>query len=106
MIIAVRLGTTFSPATLRLAAGMKFQLIVSQSVDPSGPSFPAHCASGTSYAANEGMLSVTCPATGGYLFTAERAGTTVLSATIRPHCSAGEMCPQWVKEAALTITVT
>jgi hypothetical protein len=106
MIIAVRLGTTFSPDTLRLAAGMKFQLIVSQSVDPSGPSFPAHCASGTSYAANDGMLSVTCPATGGYLFTAERAGTTVLSATVRPHCSAGEMCPQWVKEAALTITVT
>jgi hypothetical protein len=104
--MAVRLGTTFTPNTLTLAAGMKFQVIVSPSVVPSGLSFPAHCAPGTAYAVNDGMLSVTCPSGGGYLFTAERAGTTVVSATVRPRCSPGEMCPQWITAAALRLTIT
>lgn len=106
IIIAVRLGTAFTPDTLTLAAGMKFQVIVSPTVAPSGLSFPAHCAVGTTYAVNDGLLSVTCPASGGYLFTAERAGTTVLSATVRPRCSPGQMCPQWITDAALKLTIT
>jgi hypothetical protein len=106
IIMAVHLGTAFTPDTLTLAAGMKFQVIVSASVVPSGLSFPARCATGTAYAVNDGMLSVTCPAGGGYLFTAERAGTTVVSATVRPHCSPGQMCPQWITDAALRLTVT
>jgi hypothetical protein len=106
IIRAVNLDATFSPDAITVAAGMKFQVIVSQSVDASGLSLPAHCSPGTTYAADDGMLSVTCPATGGYLYTADRAGTAVLSATIRPHCSPGSMCPQWIKEAALTVTIT
>lgn len=106
IIIAVHLGTAFTPDTLSLAAGLKFQVIVSPTVAPSGLSFPAHCAAGTTYAVNDGLLSVTCPAGGGYLFTAERAGTTVLSATVRPRCSPGQMCPQWITDAALKLTIT
>jgi hypothetical protein len=106
MIRAVTLSTTFSPGTLSLAVGMKFQVIVSSSVVSSGLSVPAHCAPGVSYAANDGLLSVTCPATGGYLYTTDHAGTTVLSATVRPRCAAGQMCPQWIKDAALKITIT
>jgi len=106
IIRAVTLNTTFSPDTLSLAVGMKFQVIVSSSVVPSGLSLPAHCAPGVSYAANDGMLSVTCPAGGGYLYTTEHPGTTVLSATVRPRCSPGQICPQWIKDAALKVTIT
>lgn len=106
MIIAVRLGSAFTPDTLTLAVGMKFQVIVSPSVVPGGVSFPAHCAAGTAYAVNNGMLSVTCAAGGGYLFTAERAGTTVLAATVRPRCAPGQMCPQWIADAMLKLTIT
>jgi hypothetical protein len=106
IIVAVRLGTTFSPDTLTLATGQKFQVIVSTSVVPTGPAFPHPCSSGAVYAAANGMLSVTCPASGGYLFTAEHAGTAALTATVRPNCSPGEMCPQWITEAALQVTIT
>lgn len=106
IIIAVRLGTGFTPDTLTLAAGMKFQVIVSPSVVPGGLSFPAHCAPGTAYAVNNGMLSVTCPPGGGYLFTAERAGSTILAATVRPRCAPGQMCPQWLANALLKLTIT
>lgn len=106
IIIAVRLGTGFTPDTLTLAVGMKFQVIVSPSVVPGGLSFPAHCAAGTAYAVNNGMLSVTCPPGGGYLFTAERAGSTILAATVRPRCAPGQMCPQWLANALLKLTIT
>lgn len=105
MIRAVNLDATFSPDAITLAVGMKFQVIVSQSVEVGGLSFPAACGT-AAQPANGGMLSVTCPATGGYLFTAERAGTTTLSATIRPRCSQGQMCPQWIKDAAMSVTIT
>jgi hypothetical protein len=105
IIFAVRLSTTFSPDTLTLAAGQQFQVIVSTSVVPAGAGFPQPCTPGVAYPA-AGLLSVTCPADGGYLFTAEHAGTTTLTATVRPRCSPGDMCPQWVTEAALRITVS
>lgn len=106
MITVVRLGTTFSPDTLSLASGQKFEVIVSTSVEPSGDAFPQHCAAGTVYPVGDGMLSVTCPASGSYLFTAGHPGTTTLTATVHPHCFPGEMCPQWITEAVLHITVT
>jgi hypothetical protein len=106
MIAAIRLNTSFTPSTLTLAAGQKFQVIVSSSVQPSGTGFPHPCSTGVNYAANDGMLSVTCPASGGYLFTAEHPGTTTLTASVRPSCAPGEMCPQWVSEAALQVTIT
>ena len=106
MIAAVRLSTTFSPDTVTLAAGQKFQVIVSTSVAPSGTAFPHPCSSGVAYSAAGNMLSVSCPASGGYLFTAEQAGTTALTATVKPNCSPGEMCPQWITEAVLHVTIT
>jgi hypothetical protein len=106
IIVAVSLGTTFSPDSLTLAAGQKFQVIVRTSVLPAGADFPQRCASGVAYPVAGGLLSVTCPADGGYLFTAEHPGTTTLTATVRPRCSPGEMCPQWITEAALQITIS
>lgn len=106
MITAIRLSTTFSPDTVTLAAGQKFQVIVSSSVAPTGTGFPHPCSSGASYSAAGNMLSVSCPTSGGYLFTAEQAGTTSLTATVKPNCSPGEMCPQWITEAVLHITIT
>jgi hypothetical protein len=106
MITAVRLGTTFSPDTVTLAAGQKFEVIVSTSVEPTGAGFPEHCAPGIAYPVGNGMLSVTCPSPGSYLFTAGHPGTTALTATVHPHCFPGEMCPQWITEAALAVTIT
>jgi hypothetical protein len=105
MIRVVNLNTTFSPDAITLAAGMKFQVIVSPSIEAGGLSFPSSCGTAAQQD-NGGMLSVACPSTGSYMFTAERAGTTTLSATVRPRCSQGEMCPQWIKDAAMTVTIT
>jgi hypothetical protein len=105
IIMAVRLGTAFTPDTLTIAAGMRFQVIVSPSVQVSGLA-PAHCAAGTTYAVNDGMLAVTCQAAGGYLFTAEHAGNTVLTATVGPRCSPGTACPAWAAQATLKLTIT
>jgi len=106
MITAVRLTTSFTPGTISLAAGQKFQVLVSTSVAPTGSGFPQPCASGVSYPVATGMLSVTCPSSGDYVYTAERAGTTTLTATVRPRCAPGQMCPQWITEAALTVAIT
>jgi hypothetical protein len=106
MIIAIRLDESFSPDTVSLAAGQKFQVIVDPSVDVSGTSFPSGCSSQTAAAVNNGMLTVSCPSASSYLFTTEHAGSTVLSVSVRPHCGAGEACPQWIKLASLTITIT
>jgi hypothetical protein len=43
---------------------------------------------------------------GGYLYTAEHPGSVTLSATVRPRCGPGQMCPQWISEPRLQITIT
>ena len=106
MITAIHLATSFTPGTITLAAGQKFQVIVSTDVAPTGSGFPQPCASGASYPVADGMLSVTCPSSGDYTYTAERSGTTTLTATVRPRCAPGQMCPQWITEAALAVTIT
>jgi hypothetical protein len=106
MIQAIRLTTTFTPDSLTLAAGQKFQVIVSPSIAPSGTAFPHPCSTGVAYAAAGNMLSVTCPASGGFLFTAEQAGPATLTATVKPNCAPGQMCPQWITEAVLHVTIT
>jgi hypothetical protein len=106
MIAAIRLSANFSPDSVTLAAGQKFQVIVSSSVAPTGTAFPHPCSTGVAYAAAGNMLSVSCPASGGFLFTAEQAGTTTLTATVKPNCAPGEMCPQWITEAVLHVTIT
>jgi hypothetical protein len=104
-IVVVRLAATFSSAVLRLNVGQQFLVTVSKSVQASGLGFPGGCTAGTTAQIASGLLSGRCVA-GGYLYTAEHAGSAVLSATVRPRCAAGTMCPQWITEAHLKITIT
>lgn len=100
MIRVVRLGSSFSPKAIQLGVGQRFEVIVSKTVKVSG----LDCTPGSAGGAVTG-LSVKCES-GNPVYTAERAGTTVLTATVRPRCPPGSMCPQWITEASLTITVT
>ena len=104
-IAVVRLAAAFSPRTVRLGAGQQFMVIVSKTVKASGPDISGDCTPGVAGAAGSGLLSVRCSG-GGYLYTAKHAGSTVLSATVRPRCKPGTMCPQWVSRATLKVTVT
>jgi hypothetical protein len=52
-----------------------------------------------------GLLTVRCTG-GGYLYTAGRPGAAAISATVWPRCSPGQMCPQWVTEPTLHLTIT
>lgn len=103
--VVVRLAAGFSPGTVRLGAGQQFMLIVSKTVKASGPDISGDCTSGVTGAAGNGLLSVRCSG-GDYLYTAKHAGSTALSATVRPRCKPGAMCPQWISNATLKITVT
>jgi hypothetical protein len=105
MIRVVNLAATFSPDALQMGVGQKFFLSVSKSVQVSGLSVPSGCPSGHSIEVANGMMSVQCQS-GGYYYTGQRAGTTALTVTVRPHCTSGTMCPQWVKEATLRITIS
>jgi hypothetical protein len=104
-ITVVRLSLGFSPGGLRLSVGQQFLLIVSASVRVRGLDAAAGCGSLTSGTAVGGLLSVRC-AQGGYLYTAERPGTDIISATVGPRCGPGQMCPQWLAEAHLHVTIT
>jgi hypothetical protein len=70
----------------------------------SGSPSQGSCTSGARWTAGSGMLSVRC-ASGGYLYTAERRGTATISVTVRPHCSPGQMCPQWIRETMLRVSI-
>jgi hypothetical protein len=102
IIFAVRLGNSFDPSTLRISPGMHFVLTVDSTVKATGPALPA--CSGTTSTIDNGMLTVSC-AGGSYTYTAQRAGTAELMATVRPNCAQGTMCPQWIAEATLKITI-
>jgi hypothetical protein len=104
IIFAVRLGDGgFQPKTLRISPGQHFVVIVDSSVKASGPGLPSSC-SGISAPIDNGMLTVQCTS-GDFSYTAQRAGTAELMATVRPRCSPGSMCPQWIAEATLKITI-
>jgi hypothetical protein len=113
IIIVVRLGSAFSPATVWLGVGQQFELEVNSSVEATGPGIPSACprgvpgwpGSGTPTWVEDGMLSVRCAGNGSYLYTAVRAGSAVLTALVRPRCAPGAMCPQWITVADLKITV-
>lgn len=103
IIFAVRLGSSFQPNTLRLSPGQQFEVIVESSVKASGPGLPGSC-NGSTATVYGGMLTVRC-ASGDFYYTAQRPGTADLMATVRPRCSPGVMCPQWIAEATLKITI-
>jgi hypothetical protein len=103
MILVVRLGSGFNPGTLRISPGQHFVISVSSSVKASSPGVPGSC-SGATTRIDGGMLTVRC-VSGAFYYTAQRAGTTELIATVRPKCVRGRMCPQWMTEAKLKITI-
>jgi lipoprotein-anchoring transpeptidase ErfK/SrfK len=103
VIFAVRLGSGFQPSTLRISPGQHFVVTVDSSVKASGPGVPSSCP-GTTARIDGGMLTVRCTS-GAFYYTAQRPGTVELMATVRPRCARGSMCPQWIAEATLKITI-
>ena len=103
VIFAVRLGPGFQPRTLRISPGQHFVVTVDSSVRASGPGVPSSCP-GTTAPIDGGMLTVRCTS-GAFYYTAQRPGTAELMATVRPRCARGSMCPQWIAEATLKITI-
>ena len=103
VIFAVRLGPGFQPNTLRISPGQHFVVTVDSSVKASGPGLPSSCP-GTTAPIDGGLLTVRCTS-GAFYYTAQRPGTAELTATVRPNCAQGSMCPQWIAEATLKITI-
>ncbi len=103
VIFAVRLGRGFQPGTLRISPGQHFVVTVDSSVKASGPGVPSSCP-GTPARIDGGMLTVRCTS-GAFYYTAQRPGTAELMATVRPSCARGSLCPQWIAEATLKITI-
>ena len=103
VIFAVRLGSGFQPNTLRISRGQHFVVTVDSSVKASGPGVPSSCP-GTTAQIDGGMLTVRCTS-GAFYYTAQRPGTAELMATVRPNCARGSICPQWIAEATLKITI-
>jgi hypothetical protein len=104
-IPVVQLGTSFSPSTLKLGAGQKFVVIVSKGDKPSGSGISGPCTPAGAATFSSSILSLSCQGSS-YLYTTQRAGTTVLSVTVKPACSSGTMCPQWIAKASLRVTVS
>jgi hypothetical protein len=103
VIFTVRLGASFQPRTLRISPGQHFVVTVDSSVKASGPGVPSSCP-GTTAPIDGGILTVRCTS-GAFYYTAQRPGTAELMATVRPRCAPGSMCPQWIAEATLKITI-
>jgi len=103
VIFAVRLGRGFQPSRLRISPGQHFVVTVDSSVRASGPGVPSSCP-GTATRIDGGMLTVRCTS-GAFYYTAQRPGTAELRAAVRPRCARGSMCPQWITEATLTISI-
>jgi hypothetical protein len=103
IIFAVRLGRGFQPGTLRISPGQHFVVTVDSSVRASGPGVPSSCP-GTTARIDGGVLTVRCTS-GTFYYTAQRPGTAELTAMVRPRCARGSMCPQWIAEATLKITI-
>lgn len=104
-IPVVELTGGFSPSTLRLGAGQQFELIIGKSVKVSGLSV-AGCTSGKPVPLPGGLLSVQCTSATVYMYSAVHAGTATLSATVRPRCAAGTMCPQWIAKPVLKVAIS
>jgi len=103
VIFAVRLGRGFQPGTLRISPGQHFVVTVDSSVRASGPGVPGSYP-GTTAPIDAGVLTVRC-ASGAFYYTAVRPGTAEVMATVRPRCALGSMCPQWMADVMITITI-
>ena len=104
-IPVVRLGTSFSPSTLQLGAGQQFVVIVSKSDKASGSGISGGCSAAQAAQFSSSMLTLRCDGDS-YLYTTHKAGSTVLSVTVKPNCTTGTMCPQWIARASLRLTIS
>ncbi|HEY3956307.1 MAG TPA: hypothetical protein VGM53_23300 [Streptosporangiaceae bacterium] len=104
-IPVVRLGSRFAPGTLRLGTGQHFEVIVSRGVKPTGSGISGPCTPAAAARFSSAMLSLSCTG-GAYLYTARQAGHTTLTVSVRPACTAGTMCPQWMTVARLALTIS
>lgn len=104
-IPVVRLGTAFSPKTLQLGAGQKFVVIVSSSDKATGSGISGNCSPATAAKFSSDLLSLSCQGSS-YMYTTRRAGSAVLSVTVRPNCATGAMCPQWMASASLRLSIS
>jgi hypothetical protein len=95
--VVVHLAAGFSPAAVRLRVSQRFLLTVSPGVQAKELD-AAGCGSGVGGTAAGGLLSVRCTP-GGYFYTAGHPGTGIITATVGPRCSPGQMCPQWLTGA-------
>lgn len=102
----VNLRVSFSPSAVRLRAGQQFQVVVSPAVKATAIPWPGACPAGTARTVAGGLLSARCLTDGRYLYTALRAGTTIVSATVRPRCAPGSICPTWITDARLTVVIS
>jgi hypothetical protein len=104
-IPVVRLGTSFSPSTLQLGAGQQFVVIVGKSDKASGSGISGNCSAAQAAQFSNSMLSLRCDGSS-YLYTTHKAGSTVLSVTVKPNCASGAMCPQWIAKASLHLNIS
>ena len=102
----VSLTARFSPSSVRLRAGQQFLVVVSPGVKANGIPWPGACPAGTVGPVAGGLLTARCEGGGRYLYTAQRPGSTIVSATVGPHCAPGQMCPTWMAAARLTVTIS
>lgn len=102
----VDLAAGFSPRTVRVRVGQQFLVVVSPNVQVSGIPWPGGCPSGTTRPVAGGLLAAQCLAGGRYLYTARRPGNATVTATIRPRCAPGNMCPQWMTESRLAAVIS
>jgi hypothetical protein len=104
-IPVVRLGSRFTPGTLRLGTGQHFEVFVSPRVKPTGSGISGRCTPAAAARFSSAMLSLRCTG-GAYLYTARQAGNAMLTVSVRPACTAGTMCPQWMTVARLTLAIS
>jgi hypothetical protein len=104
-IPVVRLGTSFSPSTLQLGAGQQFVVIVSNSDKASGSGISGDCSAAQAARFSSSMLTLRCDGDS-YLYTTHKAGSTELSVTVKPNCTGGSVCPQWIARASLRLNVS
>ncbi|MBO0868871.1 MAG: hypothetical protein J2P15_09925 [Micromonosporaceae bacterium] len=101
----VQLGAGFAPSSVRLRIGQQFLVIVSDRVTATGVAGPGACPAAAVRSVARGLLTAQCMAGGRYLFTAERSGTATVTAVVKPKCPAKSVCPLWIAEPALQVTI-
>lgn len=102
----VGLAAGFSPSAIRLRAGQQFVVMESPDVQADGIPWPGGCLAGTARPVAGGLLTAQCLAGGRYLYTARHPGSATVTATVRPRCAPGSICPQWMTEPKLTVIIS